>query len=268
MRRALLLALAVLALPSSAAAQDHTAQSGAVSATLSATGQLTIARAGAVLFSGPLCAEGCSASRRETWDPLVVADFDGDGEPEGPASLYTGGAHCCYVEHTFTLVGAAYVQITHDFADPGALVRDPNRDGQPEFVSADGRLAGAILRVTRLPYAAAAAPVQIWRLRDGRLVDATRRYRKQVRADARRWWSGYTRYRATRGGPKLAMLGAWAADQYRLGRRRHALRVLRRERRRGHLRQVDHLTGRDVGGKRYVRKLDRTLRRHGYARRR
>ena len=56
----------------------------------------------------------------------------------------------------------------------------------------------------------------------------------------------------------------WAADQYQLGRRRHALRILRRERRRGHLRQIDWYTGRNLGGRRYVRKLDRTLRRHGY----
>jgi hypothetical protein len=269
MRQGLLVALlAALAFPAAATAQQqHTAQSGATSATLSGT-HLTIARAGQVLFDGVLCPDArCRPDRPQDWDPLVVADLDGDGEPEVTASIYTGGAHCCYVEHTFKLAGAAYAQITHDFADPGAVVRDVNRDGQPELVSADARVANAILRFMRLPYAASAEPLQVWRLRNARLVDATRRYRRQLRADAQRWWAGYLRYRGPSGRPVLGMLGAWAADQYRLGRRRRALRILHRERRRGHLRQVDWFTGRNLGGKRYVRKLDRTLRRSGYGRR-
>jgi hypothetical protein len=53
------------------------------------------------------------------------------------------------------------------------------------------------------------------------------------------------------------MLAAWAADQYRLGRRARALRFVRREVRSGRLR---HMRGR----RGFARRLDRQLRRWGY----
>ena len=197
-----------------------------------------------------------------------MADLDRDGEPEVSVSVFTGGAHCCYVEHVLRLGGAGYAMTRRNFADPGALVRDVDRDGSPELVSADARLASAVTRFMRLPYAASAPPVQIWRLRGGRLADATRRFRPQLRADARRWWGVYARFRGDPAGrPVLGVLGAWAADQYRLGHRARARRILRREHRRGHLRHVDWFTRDNLGGRRFIRKLDRTLRRRGYVRR-
>jgi hypothetical protein len=276
--------LAALLLPASASAEDFVAESGTVRATLSyqpvpeedftaaPSMRLTVVRAGQVVHDQPLTVDGCGGPycqpARPRGRPLVVTDLDRDDEPEVLASVYWGGAHCCFIEHVFTLnrAGAGYDTIVRNLADPGARVRDLDRDGSPELVSADARVASAITGFMRLPYAASAPPLQVWRLRDGALADVTRSFRRRLRTDARRWWRAYRRSLRT-DLPALGMLGGWAADQYSLGRRRHARRVLRRERRRGHLRAVDWYTGKELGGRRYIRKLDRALRRHGYVRR-
>jgi hypothetical protein len=284
LRIALAVAVVAALLPASAGAEDFVAESGAVRATLSyqpvpeedftavPSMRLTVVRAGQVLHDQPLTVDDCRGPHcrpaRPRGRPLVATDLDRDGEPEVLASVYWGGAHCCFVEHVFKLnaAGTGYDAVVRNFADPGARVRDLDRDGSPELVSADARLASAITGFMRLPYAASAPPLQVWRLRNGALADATRSFRGRLRTDARRWWRAYTRFRRLNR-PVLSVLGAWAADQHSLGRRRHARRVLRRERRRGHLRAVDWYTGKNLGGRRYIRKLDRALRRHGYVRR-
>jgi hypothetical protein len=282
-RVALLAVLLVALVPASARAEDFVAESGAVRATLSYqavpddfTGapamRLTVVRAGQALYDQALTVDGCAGPycrpSRPRGRPLVVTDLDRDGEPEVLASVYWGGAHCCFVEHVLKLnaAGTGYDVAVRNFADAGARVRDLDRDGSPELASADARLAYAVLGFMRLPNAAYAAPLQVWRLRGGRLANVTRSFRARLRADARRWWLAHARFRRL-DRPALGMLGAWSADQYSLGRRRLARRVLRRERRLGHLRSVDWYTGKDLGGRRYVRKLDRALRRHGYGRR-
>ena len=261
--------LAALALPASAQAEQYTGQAGAVSATLTWTPpadegaaprfDLAVQRAGAFVFDGPLSIDNCAgpscrpaaASRGDR--PFQVVDLDRDGEPEVLLFVYWGGAHCCFLAYVYRYDGATggYRVKVHQFADAGARLRDLGGDGRVELVSADFRLAYEFAS-----FAGSGMPLRIWRYRAGRFDDVTRSFKPRVRADARRWWRLYRRA-LRRHGEQLGVLAAWTADQYRLGRRAAALRVLRRERRRGHV----------PSGRRYVERLDRRLRKLGYLRR-
>ena len=195
-------------------------------------------------------------------DSVRVRDLDGDGEPEVLVDLYSGGAHCCFFARIYSFDGMRYRSFSHGFADAGYRLSDLDGDGAMEFVSGDTRFA--------YRYAAFAFswfPVRIWDF-DGSsdLVDLTTDFPARVRADARKAWRGYRRALRRNYEPRGA-IAAWAADRYRLGKRRSALRTLRALARR---RELPGTTGtryeRDVRSQlRFVRRLDRDLRRLGYA---
>jgi subtilisin-like proprotein convertase family protein len=142
---------------------------------------------------------------------LRVRDFDRDGEPEVLVDLYTGGAHCCFYSLIYRYAGGRYVRLNHFWGDPGYRLADLNRDGKPEFWSADDRFAYAFSC-----FACSGLPVQIWDYKSGRMLDVTRLYPALVRADARQWWSASVYARKVHG-DYSGLLAAWLADQYLLG---------------------------------------------------
>ena len=91
--------------------------------------------------------------------------------------------------------------------------------------------------------------------RAGVFTDVTRRHRALVRKDRDRWKRFYLRA-VRRNSPGLG----WIADEYALGNRRRAHRLLRRELRAGHLIADPGWRG----GARHVRELKRLLRQAGY----
>src|SRR4051812_22051477 len=157
---------------------------------------------------------------------VVVRDLDGDGEPEVVYSSFWGGAHCCFIAqvYRFDPKRDRYRTVSRNFADLGYRLRDLEHDGRVEWLSVDKRFAYAFTS-----FAGSGFPAQIWHFRHGRFVDVTRRYRARVRRDARRHWRAYVRVRHRRDGEQRGQIAAWAADEYLLGRRAHARRVLRRE---------------------------------------
>jgi hypothetical protein len=163
--------------------------------------------------------------------------------------LFTGGAHCCLLTQVFAFDGSTYRKVTeHDWADAGYRLTDIDGDGTPEFKSADARFAYRFAA-----FAFSGFPIRILHWRDHRFADATGRFRKLVRKDARRWMRIY---RHADFEPQGA-LAPWAADQYRLGHRRYARRVVRRAVTTGKLHTM-------LGAQSFPRRLDRTLRRWGY----
>lgn len=278
---AALAALALAAAPALATTQS--ASSGPVTATFRFHRtddirfrhlRLTVTLSGQPVYDRPAatsrCAEPFCMPGDVKGDSVRVANLDGDGPPDVALSLFTGGAHCCSISEivevsdTGGAAGAALEaqlppagafvavrRVVHDWGDAGYALKDLDGDGVEEFVSADDRFAYQFTA-----YAYSALPVQIMQLRDRHFRDVTSRYRGRVRRDARFWWREYRRVKAFPQG----VLAAWAADQYRLGRRHATLRFLHRQARHGKL-------GRDLGARRarhYVRRLDRTLRRWGY----
>jgi hypothetical protein len=273
MRRSLtaLVAAAVVAfaVPATARAEEQHAAGGAVAATLSFSFdrstyrysdlRLVITRAGQPLYdadpSVARCAGGCWPGGFKGRRSVHVRDLDGDGEPEVVVDLFTGGAHCCSVAEIYAFDGTGYRSISHDFGDPGYRIGPIGAGATPKFVSGDPRFA---YRFTA--FAFSLFPVQIWSYRGGRLHDVTPRYRGRIRADARRSWRLYRRFLHSREGyePRGAV-AAWAADEYRLGRRAATLHRLRRLALRGQLPGSF-----PTSPLRFVRVLDRFLRRHGY----
>ncbi len=257
---------------STATARTFTVERGAVTAKLryhkdrweTHVDRLTIVRAGKTLVNrkprpSACRPQVCAPIFGYHPSPLVIRDLDG-GEPEVVYSSYWGGAHCCFIAqvYRFDTSRGRYRARSRNFGDPGYTFRDIERDGHVEWMSADDRFAYAFSS-----YAASGLPLRIWHFRHGRFFDVTNRYPGRIRHDARRFWRSFWRHRHRRDGEQRGAIAAWAADEYRLGRRRHALRVLRREARHGHLEGYTW-TGRRTHGRRFVRRLDRFLRKRGY----
>jgi hypothetical protein len=263
---AALAALAVAAAP--AAAKTETATSGPVTATFSFKRvddlryrhlHLTVERDGATVFDRPAqirdCQEPFCVPGGGRQGPSVrVADLDGDGPPDVLLDLFTGGAHCCVESELVALAADGSVRrFQHGWGDAGYRLSDLDGDGLAEFVSADDRFAYAFTA-----YAFSALPLQVLSFRGDRFTDVTGSYPARVRADARRWRHAY-RHAKPDGFPQ-GVLAAWAADRYRLGDRRAALRFVRAQARHGKLRAA-------IGRRRAERfpaTLDRRLRRWGY----
>lgn len=192
---------------------------------------------------------------------IFLRNLDEDPELEVLGEFYTGGANCCPASriYDFDPARTAYRRIDRNWgtgAHRGA--RDIDGDGSAELESADARFRGLFGCNACTPQ-----PVQIFKLRDGRLVDVTRRFTGLIERDLRGLLSLYRRARKD----PLAARGVFAAvtaERYLLGRGRVARRGLASALARGELRGVK---GDGVAdGRAYVRRLLNFLRRAGYRR--
>src|SRR4051794_19500896 len=145
-------------------------------------------------------------------------DLDGNGEPEVIYSAYTGGAHCCSIAQVYALNAAAngYDTSARDFFDPGFDVKDVDGDGKREFVTRD-----AVFAYRFTAYAFSGFPVQLLHWSAGTFTDVTNSFPGTINADVKVWYKRYTRARKRRDGTELGPVSAWAADMYRLGKRKH-----------------------------------------------
>ena len=173
-----------------------TAASGPVTATLSATGavgessiteatgvRVTIARSGAVAFSGPLrpCRFGC-----EPDDPtgarfasIAVADLDGDAEPEVLVDRSDGFTPCCTLETAILRrdpATGAYSELDRHWG-AGYRIADLDRDRKAELVTSDLRFYERFApRVAGFQL-----PLKILQLRGPVLADVTRAHPADIR---------------------------------------------------------------------------------------
>ena len=180
---------------------------------------LTIIRNGRTAYNQPVRLSGCgdfctTTAVRPSKKPVFVGAIQTGAEPAVVVGLFTGGAHCCFVDQVFTYASAraTYVKTQHDFLDAGAVIQRIN--GQVVFKSADARIAEDGFT----DYADSGAPLQMWRFGRGRFVDVTRQYPALLRADAAKWWKAFN-HNISNG---VGFIAAWAADQYLLGSSRLA----------------------------------------------
>jgi hypothetical protein len=240
-------------------------EQGAVRATLSLSpargafgryraDNLEIVRGGQTLFDDVPEPRGCETVLCSPLD-LRVRDLDGDGEPEVIYRTDSGYPQCCVITQVYWLLadGRRYVTIDHDFGR-GFVLKQLDHDARTEFVSSD--VAFVQFRVAS---GDTALPLSIWRYDRLRFTDVTNRFPRQLRRESRELWQGYLKVRRDRDGAWVSQVAGWAADQYRLGRRAQALRVLGREASGGYMR------GTTLPGRRFIRYIDGYLRANGYA---
>jgi hypothetical protein len=255
-----------LVLAPAAGAKEVTVKTGDVEATLSYTktefaysaDRLKITRAGVVLHDeipDPAACEDIGCSPTVDFEPLAVRDLDGDGEPEVLVNYFTGGAHCCSVLEVFGLNSdvSGYDPRDRNFGNGGYSIEDVDHDGRSEIFTTDDTFAYRFAA-----YVYSGRPLMILRFENVEFVDVTRKFPRLVRKDGVAYWKQYRRARKEGAEAARGQIAAWAADRYLLGKRSQTLRILKRERSRGHL-------GKPKSARRFIRVLDQFLRRRGYA---
>ena len=140
-------AAASLALAAPALATTQTVHSGAVSATFTFTTtksfvgfknlRLTITQSGNVLYdqavSSKFCGKLCEpAAHTGKLSSVHALDLEHNGQPDVLLDLFSGGAHCCWIEQIFSFDPGTmtYVKTEHNFGDPGEQVLDLGHNGE------------------------------------------------------------------------------------------------------------------------------------------
>jgi hypothetical protein len=267
----------VLLVPATAVAKREEASAGGVTAVLTYTCpksavckdfKLKITRKGTQLVSDSLTPSSFSeagiAPGRTGRKSVLVTDLDRDGEQEVVVDLYSGGAHCCFYSliYGYTSSPPGYRRNHHSWGDAGYALRNLDGKGAQELRSGDFRFAYAFSS-----FAESRFPVQIWHYAGpgAKLKDVTRRFRRQVRRQARRLFRSVRGFRRQHLDIR-GLLAAYQADNYNLGRKQAARgwRQLRALARKGRLKRPRGGTG--PSGKRYLKSLHRFLRRLHYTR--
>jgi hypothetical protein len=221
--------------------------------------RLSISGGGRRFYSHPVDAVACGS---QCWpavgipsNPVLrVADIEGDGSPDAVLSLYTGGAHCCFVTQVYRYdepVGT-YSVTQRNFGDASARLR--TIAGRRVFVSADDRFAYSFAA-----FAFSGLPLRIWSFASGHFADVTREYPQLIEADAKRQYRAFVRYRRQRLG--LGYVAAWAADEDLLGREALVAQRLSALGSAGALRSADAVS---KSGAAFVAELDHFLAATGY----
>ncbi|MBD2022383.1 hypothetical protein H6F43_19565 [Leptolyngbya sp. FACHB-36] len=146
-------------------------------------------------------------------DGPLIADLDGDKQPEVLLTVATRGAHCCSFSQIYRYDSKQqrYNSLQKAWGNfPAApLLADVDSDGKPEFISLDDRFSYALGS-----YAGSVRPPQIWQYRQGALTDVSRSFPTLIREHAAELWQEIQRAE-----PEILpqILAAYLADQYLLG---------------------------------------------------
>lgn len=233
-----------------------------VSASLSGIGnpakaRLTIKHNGRTLYAEPVRSSVCHADCATAAippgrSPLRVLDLESNGQSDVVLGLFSGGAHCCFIDQVFSLDPGTqtYVQSQHDFYDPGARI--VRLGGHYEFLSADEAFAYAFT-----DFADSGLPIQIWTFGDRRFRDVTRQFPVEIKADAAKWMRAF--HHDLKNG--VGLIAAWAADEDLLGNDALVSSTLATEKRKGDLRSS---LGPAHSGAKFITALQKLLRKDGY----
>jgi hypothetical protein len=275
-RRLLVIVCAVTALSLAAApaalATTQTAQSGDVTATFTFAGKypnftglhIAIAQGGRVFYDQPvlskLCGKFCApGSTSGNASSVHLLDLEHDGQPDVLLDLYSGGAHCCFIEQVFSFDPGTmtYGMTQRDFGDPGEQIVDLGHNGQFEFLTADDSFAYEFT-----DFAASGLPIQILTFSGGHFRGVTRQYPKLIAKDADRWMKAFNSMAKQHYSDSVGLAAAWVADEELLGHAKLVNRFLARQLKAGHLNSA--LSPEEPGGAKFVAKLRKFLRAHGY----
>jgi subtilisin-like proprotein convertase family protein len=248
--------------------QSFSAQRGEVKATITYTERdflyeklrVKVVRAGRTALDVPIQRLGCPDCAGSRPVDVAVRDLDG-GEPEVLLDLFTGGAHCCSVSLILRWDPAArrYRSTFAYWGNYGRRLIDLDHDGLPEFAAFDERFV-----YEYSAYVFSSAPVRVLQYRQGKLVDVTRRFPAAIEKDAARNLGYYLKGRGDIKNTDIrSFVAAYVADEYLLGDRAEATRVLDLALKRGDLGRGKTLSGWPAGTA-FVAKLMHDLKKWGY----
>src|ERR1700729_2173087 len=182
--------LSLLLVAPAALATTQTATSGNVTATFVFGGkypnftgrQLSIAQGSAVLYDEPVASSRCGmfcapGSTSGPGTSVHVLDLEHDGQPDVVLDLYSGGAHCCFIEQIFSFDPGTmtYVKTQRDFGDPGEQIVDLGHNGQFEFLTGD-----ALFAYGSPVFGASGLPIEILSFSARHFYNVPRRYPKLI----------------------------------------------------------------------------------------
>lgn len=258
----------IMALPAHASTSMISRSSNDVRATLTYQGTLNqahdltlaITRAGIVELHASVSSSMCGHLCWPTpiGPVLQVVNFGGPS-PDVVLRLYSGGAHCCFVDQVFAASAGHYVKSQLVLGDPTASIERLVPSRPLVFVTADDSFAYAFT-----DFAASGLPVKVLAFRGHHFVDVTNNYRSVVARDARRWWRAFVATAKSHYADSVGLAAAWAADEDRLGRFALVAHVLANEARAGHL--LSALSPHSGESWHFIAHLDRFLIQRGYRR--
>jgi hypothetical protein len=179
------------------------------------------------------------------------------GSPDVVLGLFSGGAHCCFVDQVFSPgTGRFYVKSEIDFGDPGARLEALPGSAYVAIVTANDAFAYQFT-----DFAASGLPIKIMRHVSSRFVDVTRHYPGLIRADASQWLNAFYSQKSSNYQDSVGVIAAWTADQYMLGRFVEANAFLGQQAAAGHL---NSLLNPAVKADAFVAQLRKFLTRQGY----
>jgi len=254
-----------------AAAATYRASLGPVAATLTYTGSDTnphattimVTNARRVVYRGPVTTKFCgrlcwpeAAYYPNNGNPLRVVRLE-PGLPDVVLGLYSGGAHCCFidliVEHRSP---TKFATVELFLGDPGARIERLPGSPYDAFVTANDAFAYEFT-----DYAASGLPLEIERLSNGHVRNVTRQYPAMIRKDARVFLAAFRAQASTHYQDSVGVIAAWAADEYSLGRATAANQFLRAQAAAGHLNsQLEP----SVKGEAFITQLHAFLKEQGY----
>jgi hypothetical protein len=188
-----------------------------------------------------------------------VLDLEHDGQPDVILDLYSGGAHCCFIEHVFSFDPGTmtYAETQRDFGDPGERIVHLGHNGQYEFLTADDSFAYEFT-----DFAASGLPIQILTFSNRHFANVTRHYPNLIRRDANLWLRAFKAMAKQHYQDSVGVIAAWAADEEELGHAKLVNTYLAQQAKLGHLNSP--LAPEEPGGTKFIAKLQRFLRTHGY----
>ncbi len=207
-------------------------------------------------WCGSQCSPNIIARARKV---VHIVRLSGTGGPSVVLDLYTGGAHCCFVEQVYSL-GANSMPVTkaeYNFGNPGVRLTKLNSSSSYSYLSADNDFAYEFT-----DYAASGMPIEIFNFSDGAFHNVTKSYPALIRKDAAQWMSAFQSQASSHYQDSVGVVAAWAADEDMLGHSAGVARFLGAQARAGHLNSaLNPITPSDH---KYVLALQKFLHKHGY----
>jgi len=267
---AIAVSLGALTLPAGAATQTVRLRDVGVTYTyhgtppLSSHSRLKITQGSDVVYDRAVtskwCADECSPSIIARDRKVVhIVHLTRSGPPSVVLDLYSGGAHCCFVEQVYSLATNSPVvhKAEHNFGNPGVQLVKLTASDRYDFLSANNDFAYAFT-----DFAASGMPIEILSFSRGTFHNVTRSFPSLIRKDAAQWMKVFRSQASTHYQDSVGVIAAWAADEDMLGHSGAVAQFLAAQARAGHLNSA--LSPITPSDQKYVVALQRFLRKHGY----